>query len=161
MADLVITRVFNAPKEKVWQAWTDPELLKKWWGPRGFSCPVAEIDFRVGGKYLLCMRGAVLGQAEVDNWSTGTYKEIIPMEKIVVTDSFSDEKGNIVPASNYGLPESFPLESTVEITFEELDGKTKMSVHYLSIEGIEGKTLDDMTAGWNECLDKMEESLNG
>jgi uncharacterized protein YndB with AHSA1/START domain len=54
---MIITRVFDAPRELVWRAWTDPQYVMQWWGPKGFSCPSCEIDFRVGGKYLLCMRG--------------------------------------------------------------------------------------------------------
>ena len=75
-------------------------------------------------------------------------------------DYFSDENGNAVHASTYGLPESFPMESTITITFEEADnGKTRLTLHYDSIEGIEGMMLDNMTMGWNQTLDKLEASL--
>ncbi|MFA6239944.1 MAG: SRPBCC domain-containing protein, partial [Candidatus Hydrogenedentales bacterium] len=92
---LVIARVFDAPREMVWKAWTEPEQVKQWWGPEMFSAPVCTSDFRVGGKYLYCMRSPE-GQ---DFWSTGTYEEIVPMERIVSSDSFADEKGNIISAS--------------------------------------------------------------
>src|SRR5512134_2988905 len=81
--ELVITRVFDAPRELVWKAWSEPEHFKRWWGPKGFTCPVCQIDFRVGGKFLGCMRSPE-GQ---DFWSTGVYKEIVPLERIVSTDS--------------------------------------------------------------------------
>ena len=101
---LVIKRTFHAPLEKVWKAWNDPEEAKQWWGPKNFTAPVMTIDFRVGGKYLNCMRGSPAPGAPVqDFWSTGTYKEIVPMESIVLTDSFADEHGNIVPSTHYGM----------------------------------------------------------
>ena len=127
--ELVITRIFDAPLELVWNAWTNPEHFKRWWGPKDFTCPFCEMDFRVGGRYLNCMRSPV-GQ---DYWSTGVYREIIPMERIVFTDSFADEKGNIVPATHYGLSSDFPLEMLVTVTFEEFEGKTKLTLHHVGI----------------------------
>lgn len=159
--ELVITRVFDAPREDVWKAWTDPEEFKKWWGPKDFTAPVANIDFRVGGKYHAAMHGPAGTEFDKDMWSTGTYREIIPMEKIIVSDSFADEAGNIVSASYYGMPDTFPMEALVEITFEDQDGKTKMTLRYPSTEGIEGKTLEDMTQGWNQSFDKLAENLKG
>ena len=157
MKDLKFERVVNAPVGQVWKAWSDEEMLKKWWGPKYWSSPVANIDFKVGGKYLFAMRGAMgPGQAEITTWSGGVYKEIIPMEKIVVLDHFADEQGNQIHASKYGLPESFPMESEIQITFEKLsDSKTKVTVYYPSIEGIEGMMLDNMTQGWNQTLEKL------
>ncbi len=153
---LTFVRVFDAPRELVWKAWTDPEMIKKWWGPKDFTSPVAKIDFKVGGKYLLAMHGPKGTEFDKDLWSTGVYKEIVPMEKIVVTDSFADEKGNIVPPTQYGMPSTFPTEATIIITFEELtDNKTKMTVHYPSAEGIEGEMLKNMTQGWNQSIDKL------
>jgi uncharacterized protein YndB with AHSA1/START domain len=93
-SELIITRVFDAPRELVWKAWTEPERVKQWWGPRGFTSPFCKIDLRVGGSYLFSMRSPD-GQ---DFWSTGVYREIIPQERIVATGSFADEKGNVVPA---------------------------------------------------------------
>ncbi len=93
--ELVITRIFDAPRELVWQAWTDPKQLVKWWGPKNFTAPVAKIDLRVGGKYLYCMRSP----ESQDYWSTGTYREVVPPERLVCTDSFADADGNVVPGS--------------------------------------------------------------
>ncbi len=154
--DLTITRVFDAPREVVWKMWTDPEMVKRWWGPKIFTCPVVKMDFRVGGTCLSCMRGSPSGGAPVaDFWSIGTYKEIVPMKKIVVTDSFADEKGNIVPSSHYGM-EGMPLEMLVTITFEELSGgKTKMTLIHSGFEGIDEKMVKDMNQGWNESFDKI------
>lgn len=159
--DLKFERVFNAPRQLVWKAWSDPEIMKKWWGPKNWSAPIIKLDFKVGGKYLLCMRGQMgPGQPEVDAWSGGVYKEIDPMNKIVVLDSFADKDGNLVHASKYGLPESFPMESIIEMTFQDAPaGKTKLTVYYPDITGIEGDMLANMTQGWNQSLDKLAEAV--
>src|ERR1700704_6216891 len=83
---MVITRVFDAPRELVWKAWTDPKYVMQWWGPKGFTAPVCKIDFRVGGKFLCCMR-APDGQ---EGWNGGEYHEIVPHEKIVYSLYFAD-----------------------------------------------------------------------
>jgi uncharacterized protein YndB with AHSA1/START domain len=150
---ITITRVFDAPRDLVWKAWTDPEHLKRWWGPKNFTAPVSKIDLRVGGKYLSCMRGP----DGKDYWSTGVYREIVPLERIVVTDSFADEKGNVVPASYYGMAGDFPLELLVKVTFEELGDKTKMVLRH---EGIPSGMMRELTeTGWSESFDKLAESI--
>jgi uncharacterized protein YndB with AHSA1/START domain len=97
--ELVINRTFNAPRELVWKAWTEPERLIRWWGPKGFTAPSCTLDLRVGGTYLYCMR-SLEGQ---DYWNTGVYREIVVPERIVCSDSFADEKGNVVPATHYDM----------------------------------------------------------
>lgn len=154
--DIIITRVFDAPRELVWKAWTDPDSLKKWWGPKDFTAPHVSIDFRVGGRYLFCMRGPGLDGVTRDFWTTGVYREIVPMERIVSTDSFADEKGNVVPASHYGMTGDWPMELTVELTFEEIGGKTSMTLRHA---GIPEEMIKDCEAGWNESFDKLTESL--
>ena len=117
-----ITRTFDLPAKKLWQAWTEPESLKKWWGPKNFTCPYCDIDLKPGGKYLACMRS----NDGAEFWSTGVYKEIIPGKKLVCTDSFSDDKGNVVPASDLNMPGDWPIELLVTVTFEEMNEKTKI-----------------------------------
>jgi len=151
--ELVITRVFDAPRELVWQAWTDPEMFTKWWGPKDYTTPHCEIDLRVGGKFLNCMRSSE-GQ---DIWSTGIYREIVPLERIVCTDSFADEKGNVVPASHYGMSGDVPLEMLVTVTFEDLDGKTKMTLRHEGLPA--GEMSDGASTGWSESFDKLAELL--
>ncbi len=114
--ELVITRVFSAPWEKVWKAWTEPELVKQWWGPKDFTTPVSQINLRVGGKLLYCMRSP----EGKDYWGTGIYKELVPMERIVVTDSFADEHGNVVPGTVYGMSAGFPLEMVLKTTGSDI-----------------------------------------
>lgn len=151
--ELIIVREFDAPVEKVWRAWTEPEHTMKWWGPQDFTSPECKIDFRVGGKYIFCMK-APDGKLF---WSTGKYLEIVPLQKIVCTDSFSDKDGNVVPASEYGMTGEFPLEMQVTVTFEAIGSKTKMTLIHV---GIPGANMKDMTsAGWNQSFDKLEKSL--
>ena len=151
--DLVITRVFDAPRDLVWQAWTDPERFKKWWGPKDFTCPVGQMDVRVGGKYLWCMRGP----DGKDYYSTGVYRDIVPTSRLVYTDAFADADGNVVPASHYGLPGEMPLEMLVTVTFEEHEGKTKLTLRH---EGLPAGEMSEMTgAGWNQSFDKLAASL--
>lgn len=153
VSGLAITRTVDAPREKVWVAWTDPELLRRWHGPKHFTAPVIELDLRYGGKYLFCMRSA----EGKDYWSTGTYREIVPNEKLVCTDSFADAQGNVVPGSYYGMGEDFPIEMLVTVTFEDDAGRTKMTLLH---EGMPGGEMGEMAKqGWNESLDKLEEAL--
>jgi uncharacterized protein YndB with AHSA1/START domain len=151
--ELNITRIFDAPRELVWKAWTEPEHFKRWWGPKNFTCPVCEMDFRVGGRYLNCMRSA----DGKDFWTTGVYREIVPQEKIVYTDSFADEKGNEVPPSYYGMPGEWGKESIVTLILEEIDGKTKMTLRHTGIPS--GDMSTNTQQGWNELFDKLAESL--
>ncbi len=151
---LVINRTFDAPRDLVWKVWTQPEHITHWWGPGNFTAPVCNVDFRVGGRYLYCMRSPE-GQ---DFWSTGEYKEIAEPERIVCTDAFADEQGNQVPASHYGMPGEWPEEMLLTITFEEREGKTHLTLRH---EGTPAGEMSEMTeAGWGESLDKMAAHIN-
>jgi uncharacterized protein YndB with AHSA1/START domain len=150
--EIVINRVFNLPVSVVWLAWTDAEYFKKWWGPRGFTCPSSKMEARVGGKYLNCMRGP----DGKEYWSTGVVKELIPERKLVVTDSFSDDKGNIKPASEYGMPGDWPKELLITVYLEEADGATKMKLKH---QGVPNEIREDCIKGWNESFDKLEENI--
>jgi len=158
---LVISRVIDAPREKVWQAWTDPELFKKWWGPQGFTAPVVQIDARPGGKFLGAMEGGPeMGEfAGKRFWSTGTYKEIAPMEKLVMTDAFSDEHGNIVQPKDV-MPgmENWPVESELTVTFEDAgEDQTKLTIKHGPFP--DGEQFHNTEAGWVQSFDKLAESL--
>jgi uncharacterized protein YndB with AHSA1/START domain len=151
--DLVIERIFDAPRELVWRAWTEPEHFMRWWGPKDFTSPECQIDLRVGGKYLFCMQWPD-GRK---NWTTGTYEEIIPLEKIVFSDHFADEDGNIVPATHYGLSEDFPTRTLVTVTFEDLGGKTRMTLTHAGM--LAGEMGEMAGEGWDQSFDKMAASL--
>ncbi len=157
---LTLTRTFDAPRELVWRAWTEPEMVKRWWGPKIFEAPHVEIDLRVGGKGLFCMRSDA-GDARWRQgiWSTGVYKEIVPLERFVMTDSFSDERGNVVPASRYGIEGDVPTEMLITVTFEDApDGKTKVT---LTQDGLPaGPHHEGASQGWNESFDKLAQALS-
>jgi uncharacterized protein YndB with AHSA1/START domain len=150
---LVITRLFDAPRELVWKAWTNPENVMRWWGPRNFTSPTCKVDLRVGGKYLFSMRSPE-GQ---NYWTTGIYQEIVPMERLVYTDSFADEQGNVVPATHYGMSSDFPQEAQVTVRFEDHDGKTRMTLTQVGVPTDEN--YEYTKAGWNESFDKLADSL--
>lgn len=150
---VVLTRTFDAPRELVFKAWTEPERVMRWWGPAHFTSPVCTIDLRVGRSYLFCMESPE-GQRF---WSTGVFHEVTPPERLVFTDSFSDKHGNAVPASAYGMPGEWPPELLVTVTFEEVDSKTKLTLTQVGIP--EGEVLEMTAAGWNESFDKLAASL--
>jgi uncharacterized protein YndB with AHSA1/START domain len=151
--ELIISRIFDAPRELVWKAWTVPELIMRWWGPEGFTAPFIKIDLRVGGNYLYAMRSP----DGKDFWSTGVFRELVPPEKIVATDNFADEEGNIVPASHYGMPGDWPDELLATMTFEDQKGKTKFTLRHKGLPP--GEMIESAKAGWNGSFDKLEKVL--
>lgn len=150
---LVITRRFDAPRKLVWEAWTNPQKVKEWWGPKGFSCPHVEIDLREGGSYLSCMRSP----DDKDYWSTGTYREIDAPQKLICTDSFANADGNIVPASYYGFEENFPLVMKIELQLDEINSRTRLLLKHIGIP--EGEVREQTKRGWNESFDKLNTLL--
>ena len=150
---ITITRVFNAPRERVWERWTDPGLYMCWCAPKDFTAAYAKFDLRPGGKYLSCMRGP----DGKEYWSTGTYKEIIEPNRFVCTDSFADEHGNVVPASYYGMSSDMPMEMEVEVTLEDIGGKTRMTLEHRGLPN--GEIIEQTKEGWNQSFDKLAECL--
>jgi uncharacterized protein YndB with AHSA1/START domain len=150
--ELVIRRVLDAPREAVWKAWTEPARFVLWWGPNAFTAPACRIDLRAGGKYLHCMRSPE-GQ---DYWSTGVYREIVPLERIVCTYSFADAEGNVVAASYYGIRKYWPVVSQLTLTLEEEEGRTPMTLCH---DGIPPQAMAECEAGWSGTFDKLAEYL--
>jgi len=147
---MVITRVFDAPRALVWKAWTDPQYVMQWWGPKGFTAPVCKIDFRVGGKFLYCMRTPD-GQ---EGWNGGEYHEIVPHEKIVYSLYFADAKGNKVDAAQYGIEDEAIEDARDVVIFEDFgNGQTKLT--FLGNEPMESAKNSGQLEGWNEQLDKL------
>ena len=151
--EIVITRVFDA-RDLVFKAWTEPERVMRWWGPNGFTTPVCKIDLRPGGVFHNCMRSPE-GQ---DFWSKGVYREIVEPERIVCTDFFSDEEGNLVQPAHYGMSPEWPAEALVTVTFAEHDGKTKFTLHH-AVGSAPASERDQCQAGWTESLDRLAEYL--
>lgn len=119
--DLVITRSFDAPRDLVFRALTDPERLGHWWGPKGFTWVGGALDLRPGGSFHYCMRSPD-GQ---DIWGTWVYREIVPPERIVFVNSFADEHGNTVRAP---FSADWPLEILNTLTLTEEGGKTILTL---------------------------------
>jgi uncharacterized protein YndB with AHSA1/START domain len=160
---IVIEKVFDAPPEAVWRAWTDPEIIKHWWGPKEFSAPSVKVDLRVGGKYIYAMHGPKGTEWDKDMYSAGVYKTIVPNKKLVVTDYFSDEKGGMLDPVDFGQDPDFPKESTVTVLFEETEaGRTKLSIVYpepAKKEQMRAMLKSGMAEGWNSSLGKLERVL--
>ena len=151
--DLVIERIFDAPREQVWRAWTDPELFMRWWGPSTFTSPTCRMDVRPGGRYVWSMRDPDGN----DYYSAGTFLEVVPPERLVYTDSFADKDGNIIPPSTYGMSDAFPTELTVTVTLEDLGKQTKMRTTFSGMP--EGPEKEMTAAGFNESLDKLTNAV--
>jgi len=145
-----LTRKFAAPVERLWKAWTTPELVKQWWGPANYSCPEAKMDVREGGKSILAMKGPD-GKVQ---YSGGTYEEVIPNKKIVSTDQFMDKNGNFMSAKDAGMPGSdWPDTMKVTIEFKNL-GPNQSQLHIVH-EGIPKEMHDDCVSGWSTSIDKL------
>lgn len=161
--ELVIRREFDASCERVWKAWTDPEMVQRWWGPEHFTAPSIQIDLRVGGRYLYTMRGPAGTPFDVDSYSGGVFKEIVPNQKLVLTVYFSDKDGNPIDPSAYGISPDFPKEVTCTILFEEIGrNKTRLSLIYPKPESeaqYQAMLASRMTEGWNSSLNKLAEAL--
>jgi uncharacterized protein YndB with AHSA1/START domain len=147
--ELVITRIFDAPRELVFKAWTEPERFKLWWGPKGFTTPFCKIDLRLGGVIHFCMRSPD-GR---DYWCKGVFQEIVEPERIVFTDYFSDEAGNRVPPADYGMPPELPSETLVTVTFADQEGKTKLTMRQSILEPV-AKSIGAVQ-GWSESFDRL------
>lgn len=151
--DLVFTRVFDAPLERVWKAWTDPEEVMRWWGPNHFSCPLAKLDFREGGKSLVCMRAPKEFGGQ-DMYSTWTYTKIVPLGQIEYLHHFADQDGNRLDPAAQGLPADMPAEVRNLVTFKPTaDGKTEITV--TEFDWPAGQMREMSKQGMEQCLDKM------
>jgi uncharacterized protein YndB with AHSA1/START domain len=151
---LSIERVFNAPLERIWRAWTNAEEFVKWWGPRGWETTVKEMNFAPGGKLLYGMKCMDENQKEwygQESWGVSTYSEIDEPNGFTYTDQFSDSDGNVNP----DMP-----TMVIKMTFEEQpDGKTKvMSYSEFASEADLQKVVDmGMEQGLKETWDRLEE----
>ena len=156
--EFTISRIFDAPRDLVWKAFTDPEHMKNWWGPKGFTVRAAKMDFRPGGSYHYSMRSP----DGHDMWGKFVYREIVPPEKIVFINSFSDEEAGL---TRHPMSPTWPLEMLSTFTFTERDGKTTLTIRWLPYNAteVERKTFDDgrsgMNMGWTGTLDQLENYL--
>lgn len=155
--NLTVTRTFDAPVKKVWKQWSESENVMRWWGPKGFTSPLAKMDFREGGVSLVCMR-APKEFGGFDMYNTWTYKKIVPHERIEFVLNFSDKDGNKLDPAKMGLPPGIPPDVPHVITFKSLgDKKTEMSVTEFGYTS--DQAVETSKAGLEECLDKMAANL--
>lgn len=140
--EIVITRIFDAPRELVFEAYTDPSLVPKWWGPRNLTTAVDKMDVRPGGVWRFVQRDPDSNEYAFN----GVYKEIVSPERLVYTFEFE------------GMPGHVLLET---VTFEEEDDKTKLTdkAHYKTLEDLEGMLQSGMESGATETMDRFGELL--
>jgi uncharacterized protein YndB with AHSA1/START domain len=153
--ELILERVFDAPRELVYKAFSEAEHLKHWWGPRGWTLTVCNVDFRPGGIWHYCMKCINEDQKDFygfESWGKAVYQEIVEQEKVVYVDYFSDADGNEAE----GMPSTL-----ITMTFVEHEGKTKLvsRAQYASAEAL--KTVLDMgmEQGITETWDRLAEHL--
>ncbi len=156
--DFVITRTFNAPRELVFKAWTQRDRLMQWFGPKGFTMTTATLDFRPGGIFHYCLRSP----DGKEMWGKFVYREIVPPEKIVLVNSFSDAAGNL---TRHPMSPTWPREMLSTTTFTEHDGKTTITLRWSPLNATEAeqKTFDGardgMTMGWTGTFEQLTEYL--
>lgn len=144
--ELIIKRTFDAPRELVFKAWTDPALITKWWGPTYFSIPACEVDARQGGKLYIVMHGPKGTEFDVDMPIKGVYHEFVPPSRLVFnTDAVEDEKG---------VPQ---LRVLCVVNFAEVGGKTEMTLQLTlqSFNPVAAAAWAGAEMGWNQSLDKL------
>jgi len=152
--EFVITRVFDAPRGLVWQAFTEPERMRHWWGPKGFTVIASKMDLRPGGIYHYGLRGPDGGTM----WGKFVYREIVRPERIVVVTSFSDEAGN---TTRHPLSPTWPLQMLSVFRFAEQDGRTALSVRWSPLDASDTERATfagahaSMQQGWTGTLDQL------
>jgi uncharacterized protein YndB with AHSA1/START domain len=154
----VIRRTFDAPRDLVWKAYTEPERLAQWWGPKGFTMISTKVDLRPGGIFHYGMRAP----NGTEMWGKFIYREIVPPERLVFIVSFSDEQGGV---TRHPFSATWPLEVMNTVTLTEADGKTTVTIvggpHAASEE--ERETFkaahDGMQAGFKGTFDQLAEYL--
>jgi len=140
--ELTITRIFNAPRERVFKAWTDPKELAKWWGPKTFTNPVCEVDLKPGGALRIVMRAPDGGEYPMQ----GIFREIVPPSRLVFTNIALDKDGHHI------------IEGLTTVTFADDGGKTKLTLHTSGVAMVDyaAAYLQGMEAGWTQSLEKLE-----
>jgi len=138
---LVITRIFDAPRELVFKAWTEPDRAVRWWGPQGFTTAHYEIDFRPGGSYRVCMRSP----EGTEHWQCGVCRELAAPERLVFTFAWEDAQGR--PGH----------ETVVTVTFAEHGARTKLTLHQAVFETVTARDLHQ--GGWTSALECLADYL--
>jgi uncharacterized protein YndB with AHSA1/START domain len=154
----VISRTFDAPRELVWKAWTERDRLMQWFGPKGFTMTRATLDLRPGGVFHYCLRTP----EGKDMWGKFIYREIDPPERIVLVNSFSDEKGGL---TRHPMSPTWPREMLTTTTLTEHGGKTTLTIQWVPLNATEEErktfdtSRDGMRQGWSGTFDQLAEYL--
>jgi uncharacterized protein YndB with AHSA1/START domain len=149
-----ITQEFDASIETVWAMWTDPDLFKKWYGPKGMTVPVAQMDIAVGGVRKICMEMKT-PERSMSMWFTGVFKEINPPYRLVYTESMCDADGTIISPQSMGMPEGHPDVTEVIVDLSTSGNKTVMTMVHAGVpEGSAG------AGGWMQAFAKLAELVN-
>jgi uncharacterized protein YndB with AHSA1/START domain len=154
--EIKLVRMFNAPRELVFQAWTEPKYIREWWGPEGFTCPHATVDLKVGGKFHFSIKGMGM-----EHWVIGEYREIVKPSKIVSVMYFADKDGNKrSPAEVFGpgADAGFPYETIDVVTFEQVGQQTRLTLVRNHPEDVAKKFRE--IEGWNSSLNKFEKQVS-
>ncbi|MEP7362456.1 MAG: SRPBCC domain-containing protein [Acidobacteriota bacterium] len=151
--EVLITRVFDAPRALVFQAWTDPEHLARWHAPRGCTIQFRTFDFRPGGEFISYLKTP----ENYECLCKGVYREIVVPERIVYTIAFCDDEGNFVEPAAKGMDPEWPGETTVTVTFSEREGKTTLTLHQSVLESLAKRT--GAHPSWIQMLDRLAETL--
>jgi uncharacterized protein YndB with AHSA1/START domain len=156
-ADLVIIRVFNAPRELVFRTWTDPRLMAQWWGPHGFTNPSCELDPRPGGRWRIVMHGP----DGADHPARGVYREVVPPERLVFTIDHSelpDQWHDVVNPARDKAKGRPAIEIIAVATFEPVDEKTRLTLRLTCESAAVRDALLKlgMREGWSQSLDRLE-----
>ena len=151
--DLVVKRIIDAPLELVWRAWTEPERMQHWWGPKDYTSPSCQIDLREGGRYVFCMR-APQEQGGQDSYTSGVYTRIVPMQVLEFTQGLADKDGNRIDPVSVGMPPDFPKEIRTVVTFRRRRDMTELTIAEY------GWTPSQMfvysLAGLHQMIDKLD-----
>lgn len=157
--EFVLTRVFTAPRELVFAAWTKAEHFARWFGPRGFGIPACAMDAWPGGAIRFCM-----GAPGAEYWHEGVFREVVEPERIVFTLRFTDGRGNPVPHPNFP---GWPLEAEFHqtVTFAERGGATEVTVRQVIVPpeaaAHEAFEIERPLArqGWSQSFERLDELL--
>ena len=153
--DLVVSRIFNAPVELVWKAWTEPEYVMRWWGPDYFTSPSAKIDFHEGSTSIVCMR-APKDFGGQDFYNTWVYQKVVPMQRIEFIQNLADKDGNKINPASVGMPSNFPQNTRTVVIFKDLgNGKTEMTVTEYGLPTADTEMGKNAELGLNQSIDKM------
>lgn len=149
--DLLITRIFDAPRELVFQAWTDEKFLQRWYAPNGCTLEFYQLDVRPGGVFHHCIHNPDYGPCIV----SGVYREVTPPSRLVLTMFLADRDGNAIER-DVKHP-NWPKETTLTVSFEDLGGRTKVTLEQTVSEALAKET--GAYPSWLQMLDRLAEQL--